>query len=192
MKVLKFGGTSMGSTDSLQKVAAILKDNYSNGEQIVVVCSAMSQVTNKLISMGQLAEQDRLQEAMTLFNEIREKHIASAKELDTEQSFDSVSKPLFQELEKLIQGIGLIHELSARSVAYLLSFGERLSTRLLTAFLQKTGLPTTQFDSTFIKTTGINYEEDEVNWETTKLLVNETLRSNLQKNTICVVTGFFG
>ncbi|KAA3623628.1 MAG: hypothetical protein DWQ02_24265 [Bacteroidetes bacterium] len=92
----------------------------------------------------------------------------------------------------MIQGIRLIHELSARRVAYLLSFGERLSTRLLTAFLQKTGLPTTQFAATFIKTTGINYEEDEVNWETTKLLVNETLRSHLQKNTICVVTGFFG
>jgi aspartate kinase len=192
MKVLKFGGTSMGSTDALQKVASILQENYDNGQQVVVVCSAMSGITNQLISMGNLAEQDRLQEAMKLFVVIKEKHFSTAKELNVEDSFETKSTTLFQELEKLIQGIGLIHELSSRSIAYLLSFGERLSTRLLVCHLHNTGLYANQFDSTFIKTEGINYEEDEINWEATKLLVNETLRGNIQRNIISVVTGFFG
>ncbi len=192
MKVLKFGGTSMGSSASLQKVAAILKENHDEGEQLVVVCSAMSQVTNDLTAMGQMAEQDRLREAMKRYDAIKEKHLAAARELDVEQSFEKASSALFQELEKLIQGIGLIHELSSRSVAYLLSFGERLSTRLLVCYLQKSGLHASQFDSTFIKTLGKHYEEDEINWEATKLLVSETLRSHIQRHEICVITGFLG
>jgi len=182
----------MGSADSLQKVASILKENHDKGEQLVVVCSAMSGVTNQLISMGQMAEQDRIREAMELYMDIKDKHLVTAKVLEVEQSFNLASSDLFQELEKLIQGIGLIHELSSRSVAYLLSFGERLSTRLLVCYLQKTGLHATQFDSTFIKTQGNHYEEDEINWEATKLLVSETLRSHIQRHEICVVTGFLG
>lgn len=182
----------MGSTAALQNVASILEDNHAQGEQVVVVCSAMSGVTNKLIAMGNIAEQDRLTEAMVLFSEIKEKHYSTAKELEVEKAFKEVSLDLFQELEKLIQGIGLIHELSSRSVAYLLSFGERLSTRLLVCYLRKRGLHSAQFDSTFIKTEGISFKEDEVNWEATKLLVNENLRTNIQKHDICVVTGFFG
>lgn len=192
MKVLKFGGTSMGSTSSLQQVASILQSNKENGEQLVVVCSAMSGVTNQLSRIGQLAEHYKVQEAMALFSDIQQRHWDTARELGVEENFLIQTQSLFRDLENLIQGIGLIRELSERSIAYLMSFGERLSTRLLVCYLESLAISSVQFDSTFIKTLGINYKADEINWEATKLLANEVLRASIQRGDIAVITGFFG
>ena len=192
MKVLKFGGTSMGNANALEQVSSILQRYSESGEQMLVVCSAMSGITNQLISIGQLAEKGKQHEAMSIFNAIKEKHLASAGQLQVRDSFESCTNELFINLEKLVQGITLIGELSSRSIAYLLSFGERLSTRLLVCYLQRKGLSATQHDSTFIKTKGINYEEDEIDWESTKSLAINALGNNIQGNIISVVTGFFG
>ena len=55
MKVLKFGGTSVGSVDSIKTVISILEENLSKGERITVVFSAMGGVTNRLIEIGKMA-----------------------------------------------------------------------------------------------------------------------------------------
>ena len=192
MKVLKFGGTSMGDANALMQVNAILQKYSASGEQMVVVCSAMSGITNQLISIGKLAEQGRKQEAMSKFNAIKEKHFEAAEQLEVRAPFENCTNDLFLNLENVVRGITLIGELSSRSIAYLLSFGERLSTMLLVCYLQKEGLSAMQYDSTFIKTNGVNYEEDEINWAATKSSVINALGKNIQENVISVVTGFFG
>jgi aspartokinase/homoserine dehydrogenase 1 len=60
MKILKFGGTSMGSKDSLIKVSQIIKNNFEQKIKQIIVCSAMSGVTDKLLQMGNLAEKTEL------------------------------------------------------------------------------------------------------------------------------------
>ena len=182
----------MGDANALEQVNSILQKYSESGEKMLVVCSAMSGITNQLISIGTLAEKGRKQEAISILNAIREKHFSSAEQLQVRDRFESCTNELFVNLENVVQGITLIGELSSRSVAYLLSFGERLSTRLLVCYLQKKGLKATQYDSTFIKTKGISYEEDEIDWEATKPLVINTLDNGIQENVIAVVTGFFG
>ena len=73
MKVLKFGGTSVGSAAAIKSVLSIVEESYHKGDLPLVVCSAMSGVTNQLISMahhaaGQLNYQD-------LFQEVTDRHL---------------------------------------------------------------------------------------------------------------------
>lgn len=192
MKVLKFGGTSMGSAESLKKVAIILKKNKDAGIQSIVTCSAMSGVTNLLIEMGHFAQIRKEDDALKLYIDIRQKHIEAAEKLGVREEFEDSTRSLFQDLQNLIRGIGLIREFSERSKAYLLSFGERFSTRILDQYLNKSGISSQQYDSNFIKTVGLNFTEDEVDWDNTCTAVKTTLKSCLDSKKIPVITGFFG
>lgn len=192
MKVLKFGGTSMGNAGALRQIEAIFRTNIGLGGQPVLVCSAMGGVTDQLIEIGTLAERRRLARAMELFEQLKERHLQTAEELHVRPAFEALTESLFSDLKNLIRGIGLILEFSERSRAYLTSFGERLSTRLLTAFLKKQGHPVQQFDATFIKTSGKNFLRDEVNYHETKKQVQAVLSTPLQQGISPVITGFFG
>ena len=192
MRVLKFGSTSMGSPESLQLVAGIIKEYNDKSIQLVVTCSAMSGVTNTLIEIGNLAENNQEDNSLKLYIEIRQKHLDAAEKLGIKEQFDSESRILFHDLQNLIRGISLIRELSERSKAYLLSFGERLSTRLLTLYLKSIKINAHQFDSLFIKTQGLNFTEDEIDWDNTKKELNKQIEPSLNNNEIPVITGFFG
>lgn len=192
MTILKFGGTSMGSVEALQNVSNIINEKVKTGENPVVVCSAMGGVTNDLLCIGELAEKHEGKEALDLFETIKFKHFHAAQDLGILKEFKSASQDIFSDLENLIKGIGMIHELSERSIAYLSSFGEKLSTRILTLLLQKNKLPAQQFDANFIKTKGKSYWEDEVDWDKTKKAITEILRPKIEQKIIPIITGFFG
>lgn len=178
----------MGGEDSLKKVSAIIQSKVEKGEHPVVVCSAMSGVTDKLLEMGKQAENKEKEKAKELFETIKERHLTLALQFDIYEAVQAQ----FKDLENLIEGVVLIGELSQRSLAYLTSFGERFSTRLLTGILKKEGVLAQQFDSDFIKTQGVSYWEDEVDWESTRSLVQKALEPFIQKGGVPVVTGFFG
>ncbi|MEZ4906261.1 MAG: aspartate kinase [Saprospiraceae bacterium] len=192
MKVLKFGGTSMGSVESLVLIAKIIKENLDNSVQMIIACSAMSGVTNNLIEIGHLAENNNEESAIDLYNNIKNRHFETAEALGIKSEFEKQTTHLFQDLQNLIRGISLIREFSERSNAYLQSFGERFSTRLLTAYLNKLNINARQFDSGFIKTQGINFTVDEIDWEKTIDETNKILSQSIEKNEIPIVTGFFG
>lgn len=182
----------MGSAESIKYIAQIVTKNHQEGVEIVLACSAMNSVTDMLIKMGQLAQQRKENDALKYYINIRQKHLETANALGIGEQFEEKSRALFQDMQNLIRGIGLIREFSERSTAYLLSFGERLSTRLLVLFLIKKGLPAEQFDSNFIKTRGQNFTEDEVQWDETKNAVKAHLEPCIKRKGIPVVTGFFG
>jgi len=182
----------MGNADALTQVGQVLESNLAEGNAIIVTCSAMSGVTNMLIQTGELAEQWREDDALKLYIDIRQKHLETANSLGIRDNFEEMTRGLFQDLQNLIRGIGLIRELSERSKAYLLSFGERLSTRLLVSYLQHRGIRARQLDSNFIKTIGLNFTEDEVDWESTKKEAGSVLKAVMEEKEIPVITGFFG
>ncbi len=192
MKILKFGGTSMGSPKALTQIESIFRSRIEMGEQSILVCSAMSGVTNQLFEIGKMAEKRRLSHAMELFESVKNRHMEAAEALGVRPYFEAYATALLEDLKNLIKGIGLILELSERSKAYLMSFGERLSTRLLTAYLKKKGHPVEQFDSTFIKTAGKNFIKDEVDLPLTRQAIDAVLTTPLQNGISPVITGFFG
>jgi len=182
----------MGSSQSLKAVSEIIIKNFEENHKIVVSCSAMSQVTNKLIKIGQLAEKWEIKEALVIYKEIVKKHFDTALELGIEKEFKHTSLKIFEDLEGVIRGIGLLHELSDKSHAYLVSFGEKLSTRLLACYLQKQSISATQLDSFFIKLKGDNFKEDNVDYEKTKSAIEKSVLPVLENNSIPIITGFFG
>lgn len=182
----------MGSVQSLTSVSDIIADNYRSGVRQVIVCSAMGGVTNQLISMAAMAEVGDIEAATKAHDEIRQRHLEVAAQFGVREAMAEKTHDLFRDMKNLIRGLTLIREYSARSHALLLSFGEKLSTRLLEAILKGKELPAVQYDSTFIRTLGSDYEEDDVDWSATGSNVQAVLGPVMDTNRIPVITGFFG
>lgn len=130
MKVLKFGGTSVQSPENIWKVKAIVEADAKNR---VVVVSAFSGVTDILLQMAKMAYQGSV-EYKQLFAEIEQRHILAAKELVQpihQGHVLSEVKVQLNELEDYLQSIQRINELTPKLNDYILSFGERLSSYIL-------------------------------------------------------------
>ncbi|MBL0300497.1 MAG: bifunctional aspartate kinase/homoserine dehydrogenase I [Cytophagaceae bacterium] len=191
MKVLKFGGTSVGSIESIQKVIEIINHNLKNNESIAVVYSAMGGVTNKLIESGQMAAKNDTQYLEILKN-IEERHIQAIRALVDVKSQSSIIariKGLFNELEDLLKGITYLREISNRTLDLLVSFGERLSTQIIAYTLQSQGIDSEYIDAREIIKTNSNYGYAEVDFPKTDALIKSRISEN--KKVYCV-TGFIG
>lgn len=138
--VLKFGGTSVGGPEPIRRLGEIVRRCL--GEKPVVVVSAMSGVTNRLFRLADLAVLGSSWEAD--FASLGEHHRSCLRDLGLDPS---LLDQLFQELEKLIQGIALIRECTLRTKDYLVSFGERLSVRMVAAHLRNVGVEASAFDA---------------------------------------------
>ncbi len=182
----------MGSVESLKNVASIIEANFRNQTPQVVVCSAMGGVTDTLLEIETLAEKGEVEEALNILEEVKEKHLKVAAYFGIEKDFHAETDTSWEDLKSFTRGLCMIHEVSDRSLAFLLSFGEKLSTRLLAEILKSRGMPARQFDSTFIKTQDENYAESEIDWKKTKKNVQEVLSPYIKEREIPVVTGFFG
>ncbi|MBU0955519.1 MAG: bifunctional aspartate kinase/homoserine dehydrogenase I [Spirochaetes bacterium] len=151
MKLLKFGGTSMGSACAIREVADIIVDAWQEKPDSWVVVSALAGTTNQLLRLGSLA-MDRDPLWRSELESLRERHLRLLADLcpDGGVQCDQVRLSLetdIDDLADLIHGVSLVRELSARSSDLLLSFGERLSARILACFLRENGLPAIYVDA---------------------------------------------
>ncbi|NJN14247.1 MAG: aspartate kinase [Planctomycetes bacterium] len=140
MKVLKFGGTSVGSAENLEKVRKIIRTQ--GGEAPVTVVSAHSGVTNELLAQAKSAARGSYS-----VEGLRERHRALYREIGVDSA---VVEPLLEELDDLLRGLSLVRELTPRSLDLVASFGERLSVRGIAAYLSAHGLPAVPVDATEI------------------------------------------
>ncbi len=134
MQVLKFGGTSVANAENIMKVIEIL-DSKSKDDAIVVVVSALGGVTDSLHQVGELAhtKDDRY---LKLFKSISERHLDTAKALKISSSARSRVKKLLKELKRILQGIYLINEFSEKTQDKVLSFGELISSFIISEALR--------------------------------------------------------
>ncbi|WP_462318636.1 bifunctional aspartate kinase/homoserine dehydrogenase I [Marinilabilia sp.] len=135
MKVLKFGGTSVGSADSIRKVKEIV---HSSEEQTVIVVSAMGGITDKLIQAANLAAEGNTAYADVVEN-IIEHHKNTVLELflnpnEAEGILEFIA-PELDELRSINKGVFLIRELSRKSLESISGIGERLSSKIISRFL---------------------------------------------------------
>ncbi len=136
MKVIKFGGTSAGSVESILNVKKIVE---SQQEPVIVVVSALGGITDKLIKTGNMAyEGDTLYQKA--FLEIAERHeeminsvIPAGKDRDT---LLVVVRALLEELRSIYQGVYLIRDLSPKTQAAIVSYGERISSRICATLIR--------------------------------------------------------
>ncbi|WP_375742708.1 bifunctional aspartate kinase/homoserine dehydrogenase I [Corallococcus interemptor] len=143
MRVMKFGGTSVGDAERMRGVVALVEE-ARKAERVMVVASAVSGITNLLVEAARVAEEGAsVQEACARFDDT---HSAIAKALSVDLK-PAQTRPLAEglvalgvELRGLLQGVGLLRECSPSVLAHLSGLGERASCLLLTALMEARGL----------------------------------------------------
>ena len=132
--VSKFGGTSMGDAQCMLRSAAVSLQQNST----LVVVSATSGTTNKLIELGQLARSSQNEKAQKLFLDIAEKHRQIGKDLEISSERKAQLESLFEELASINKGIYFLKDNSPRALDALVSMGERMSSVLFSQALENT------------------------------------------------------
>lgn len=191
MKILKFGGSSVGSALIISKVISIIKESIKQNENPIVVVSAFQGVTNLLIETGEIAASGN-DEYRFLISKIKDIHYNIINELFPEEEIpvvlDAVNEK-FDELEKLIYGIYLLKELSLKSKDQLMSYGEQFSALIVSKLLCFAGLDSEYFDAREVIITDNSFGNTKVNFDLTNSLVQSLIKP---KNNLLVVTGFIG
>lgn len=183
MKVLKFGGTSVGTIDSLRNVKRIVENC---GEQVIVVVSALGGLTDKLIATAKLAASGG-ESYLENYLSIRDRHNEIINGMVTEENQESVRRDvnmMLDELGNIYKGVSLIRDLSPRTLDIIVSYGERLSSRIISKIIRGATL----FDSReFIKTMD-QFGKHVLDNEITQQLVHKTFDNT--NFTIAIVPGF--
>ncbi|MCX7797172.1 MAG: aspartate kinase [Melioribacter sp.] len=134
MRILKFGGSSVGNAERINNVIGILQKYYiSKKIKFSVVFSAFQGVTDKLIEIGKLAFKRNLQYSLEL-NSLIEHHFKIASQLNNKEKISPLTKKLnklFGELKEVVNGVYLVKELTPRTLDYIVSFGEKLSCTII-------------------------------------------------------------
>jgi bifunctional aspartokinase / homoserine dehydrogenase 1 len=194
MLTMKFGGTSVGDPQRLQDIITIVRSHLSF--QPVVVASAMSGVTDTLLETAQFAVNREPEEVKTRIDAIKEKHIHIAETVITDpgrrkELLDRQSG-LMDELAKLFRGVGLLKELSVRSLDAIASFGEILSCMQIAAILNDKGMPAEFIDARTLIRTDAHFGEAAVDFAVTDDRIRRTILPFVGRKIVPVVTGFIG
>lgn len=187
-KILKFGGSSVSTPERIQNVMSIIKKAHSS-HRIAVVVSAFGGVTDKLISIARQAvnvhghhEKD--------FDEIKKRHINAVTELVSSDRLEEVLATLeeqFLELESLLKGIHLIHELSLKTLDSIMSFGERFSAFIISAALNSVGTEASFVDARWLIQTNRNFGSAQVDFEQTNLKISNYFATT---RPLAIISGF--
>ncbi|MFA8341649.1 MAG: bifunctional aspartate kinase/homoserine dehydrogenase I [Rhodothermaceae bacterium] len=190
MKVLKFGGSSVGNADRINQVIGILKKQYiEKGEHIAVVFSAFQGVTDLLITMSKKAV-SRNESYKIDFDTFRMRHheiidglIPKSKSKQVKLSVDE----LIKELQELLHGLFLIGERTKKTQDYIMSFGERLSCIVISEALNHKKIESEFLDSRKLIITDDCYGSARVDFD----LTNKNIKNHFKKNKkIQIITGF--
>nr|WP_297788936.1 bifunctional aspartate kinase/homoserine dehydrogenase I [uncultured Allomuricauda sp.] len=188
MKVLKFGGTSVANPENINKVKSILANK--NNEQIAVVVSAFGGVTDLLLNASHLASQQDVNYKNSL-KEIEERHISAIRELipvKYQSAALSKVKSELNILETLLEGAFLIGELTPKLSDKIVSYGELLSSFIISEFLKSEGLDVLYKDSRELIKTDNNFGKANVEFNTTNANCESYFSSS--KNQITILPGF--
>ncbi|EDP71386.1 bifunctional protein: aspartokinase I; homoserine dehydrogenase [Flavobacteriales bacterium ALC-1] len=189
MKVLKFGGTSVANAENISKVIAILKQE-SKKQNIAVVVSALGGTTDMLIKAGELATQKN-KDYINIFQQISERHQKTVQDLIKGQKKRTVLKQInikLEALKQILQGIYLINEFSDKTKDKIVSFGELLSSYIISEALQQTLAKSALKDSRELILTDSAHTNANVKGKETTTNISNFFKKN--KDKVVVLPGF--
>jgi len=195
LRIMKFGGTSVGNASCIQKVVEIIRTGLTESD-IVVVVSAMSGVTNKLIEAAVQSEAGNREAVSCIFAELRKRHDVAIHALirsDAKRNLiGQQMQMLFQEGERLCEGTMLLRELTPRVRDSISSLGERLSAPLVAAVLAENGVASECIEATELVVTDSYHGGAEPWMDLTREACEARLHPVVQQGIVPVVTGFIG
>ncbi len=193
MIVMKFGGTSVKNADSLSNVANIV-EQYTEKKPLVVL-SAGAGVTDTLIDIAGKAAETNSDLALEKLAALRERHITTAKSLLQGDYLNTVEQALinhFQKLEKLVEGVSILRELTPRILDHFVSFGEQWSCLLFEQKLSQDGYNVEWVDSREVLVTDNDFTKARPLFDITENRTRQYIFPLLYKNKIVVTQGFIG
>ena len=189
MLVMKIGGTSMGDAARMDKALDIAVAQLDQAP--LMVCSAMGGVTDLIIRSYELAGEGKTEESTAVFESIKDRHYSCARDFLDGDLLEAVVLDLdgtFAQFASLLKGIGLLRDCSPRSRDALLSFGERLSTRLISARARQRGISNELLDARQLIRTDENFNAARPDMETTGRLTNAAVHP--ESGRLLITQGF--
>lgn len=194
--VVKFGGTSLAAAKEIRGVAKFV-GGLGKKNQVVVVCSAVNDVTDQLLDISGFIQKGNKDAARAQLAKLKKQHIQLAREtvLGAKTRKQLLQKLDFDlaELEGLLHGMSLLGEVTPRSLDYLISFGERLSIAIVShAIIDLRGRSVALTGKEVGIVTDSNFGSSKPLMDTTRLRVSAKLDPMLSKKIIPVIGGFAG
>ncbi len=194
MIVMKFGGTSVENDTAIKRLAGIVRSRLA--EQPVVVVSALAGVTDSLLDMSRAAASGSLPEALPLLRKLRRRHLAVVGALleagPGEAAVREQVRALFDSVQDLLRGVAALGELSPRSSDNILSTGELLSSRIVSAALAVRGIPSALVDSRCCIVTDGTHGRAVPLLDQTDARLRSQIKPLLQASRVPVMGGFIG
>jgi len=190
MKVFKFGGASVNSVERIQNIAHILK--HWEKEKIVVIISAMGKTTNALEKVVDAFFAGQKEEALGLFEQVKQQHLTTAKYLLVTHylACEAQLKDFFTEVE------WLLHDKPVREYDYyydqVVCAGELFSTSIVSAYLNEAGIKNKWLDVRDIFRTDDDFRDAEIDWAYTSAKVQSSIVPMFEETNILLTQGFIG
>jgi aspartate kinase len=192
MVVMKFGGTSVESAVAIERVAGIVRTREA--KRPVVVVSAMGKTTNKLLAIAQAAIDGERADYIQQLHDLRDFHSREARQvvpLEKRAELDRTLDDHFQELTELVKGLAVLGELTPRSIDAISSYGERLSSYIVSLAFRHFGLKAVHLDSRKVIITDKRHTQAAPNFPETYKRLMATVPP-LAKDAVVVMGGFIG
>ncbi len=190
MKVFKFGGASVNSIERIKKIGDIIR--LFPDEKILIVISAMGKTTNALEKVVDEFFAGKNEEALSLFESVKQHHLTTAKYLLVTHYNEAHQRlsDFFTEAE------WLLHDKPVKEYDYyydqLVCIGELLSTTIVSAYLNETGIRNVWIDVRDIFRTDNDFRDANIDWEITQQKVNEEIVPLLHSSSMVITQGFIG
>ncbi|HEV3252248.1 MAG TPA: aspartate kinase [Puia sp.] len=190
MKVFKFGGASVNSVERIKKLPGILQ--LYPDEKVLIVISAMGKTTNALEKVAEAFYDNQKEKALSLFHLVKENHLTTAKYLlvKTWLKTENQLRDFFTELEWLLL------DKPQREYDYyydqVVCIGELLSTAIVSAYLNETGIVNQWLDVRDIFRTDDNYRDANIDWVYTEETIKKEIIPLFIKNNLVITQGFIG
>jgi aspartate kinase len=195
--VMKFGGTSVEDAAAILRTASIVEGRVSKGLRPVVVVSAMAKVTDQLLACAAaaLAGRGDREGALEIAARLRARHLQVAKDLVNGDRLDALQLDInraFDGLEELVRGIAVVGELTARTSDLIVSFGERLSSVMVTAAFAERGLNSAHIDAREVILTDDHYGKAAPDEPAIENALKQNVLPLLTAGRVPVMGGFIG
>lgn len=190
MKVFKFGGASVKDANGVENVSNIIA-KY-NTEPLLVVVSAMGKTTNLLETLVKAVYNKSKSEIEDILKQLRNYHWQIMEELNATHNIQD-----FNDVENLFLELECFVETPFSEIEYdylydqIVIFGELISTRIVSNYMLSKQFKNYWLDARNFIITNSNYRDAKINWESTKLLIENRLKPIVQKNVI-ITQGFMG
>ena len=192
--VMKFGGTSVEDPAAIHRTAAIVAGRVSMGRRPVVVVSAMAKVTDQLLRCASAASQGDRTGALAISSRLRSRHRDTACALvkDPKESAELVNwiDQKFDQLDEILRGLAAILELTPRISDLIVSYGERLSSRMIAAAFCERGLDAAHVDAREVILTDSQFQKAIPIDLAIEKRANEKVRPLVNQSKVPVMGGF--